>query len=99
MHTDRLQALRMASDFQQAHPRRQVGVAIVEDDTVFIDIANQGYDIVDRVGVPHRFETHAAAGRILHFRVLYVRSEEHTSELQSLMRLSYAVFCLPKKTT
>src|SRR3546814_1181569 len=28
-----------------------------------------------------------------------VRSEEHTSELQSLMRTSYAVFCLKKKTT
>src|SRR3546814_967882 len=27
------------------------------------------------------------------------RSEEHTSELQSLMRISYAVFCLEKKTT
>src|SRR3546814_3025735 len=27
------------------------------------------------------------------------RSEEHTSELQSLMRISYAVFCLPKKTS
>src|SRR3546814_1039243 len=31
-----------------------------------------------------------AAGRL--------RSEEHTSELQSLMRISYAVFCLKKKT-
>src|SRR3546814_2261616 len=28
-----------------------------------------------------------------------VRSEEHTSELQSLMRISYAVFCLKKKQT
>src|SRR3546814_3107255 len=28
-----------------------------------------------------------------------VRSEEHTSELQSLMRISYAVFCLQKKNT
>src|SRR3546814_7565135 len=28
-----------------------------------------------------------------------MRSEEHTSELQSLMRISYAVFCLKKKTT
>src|SRR3546814_3834739 len=28
----------------------------------------------------------------------YLRSEEHTSELQSLMRISYAVFCLKKKT-
>src|SRR3546814_5263994 len=27
------------------------------------------------------------------------RSEEHTSELQSLMRISYAVFCLKNKTT
>src|SRR3546814_7684174 len=29
---------------------------------------------------------------------IYERSEEHTSELQSLMRISYAVFCLKKKT-
>src|SRR3546814_3235140 len=29
---------------------------------------------------------------------LFLRSEEHTSELQSLMRISYAVFCLKKKT-
>src|SRR3546814_9380785 len=28
-----------------------------------------------------------------------LRSEEHTSELQSLMRISYAVFCLKKNTT
>src|SRR3546814_4688752 len=28
-----------------------------------------------------------------------IRSEEHTSELQSLMRISYAVFCLKKKRT
>src|SRR3546814_6335789 len=30
---------------------------------------------------------------------LFLRSEEHTSELQSLMRISYAVFCLKKKKT
>src|SRR3546814_5690478 len=29
--------------------------------------------------------------------IVVVRSEEHTSELQSLMRISYAVFCLKKK--
>src|SRR3546814_3750244 len=29
---------------------------------------------------------------------IHFRSEEHTSELQSLMRISYAVFCLKKKT-
>src|SRR3546814_10563712 len=32
------------------------------------------------------------------FLDIEVRSEEHTSELQSLMRISYAVFCLKKKT-
>src|SRR3546814_9243535 len=31
-------------------------------------------------------------------RLRHKRSEEHTSELQSLMRISYAVFCLKKKT-
>src|SRR3546814_1506591 len=33
------------------------------------------------------------------FHGLWTRSEEHTSELQSLMRISYAVFCLKKKNT
>src|SRR3546814_6771884 len=33
------------------------------------------------------------------FWALFHRSEEHTSELQSLMRISYAVFCLKKKNT
>src|SRR3546814_6894171 len=32
-------------------------------------------------------------------KLLSRRSEEHTSELQSLMRISYAVFCLKKKKT
>src|SRR3546814_6103598 len=36
---------------------------------------------------------------VLLFRLRSVRSEEHTSELQSLMRISYAVFCLKKKKT
>src|SRR3546814_8677343 len=31
--------------------------------------------------------------------IAWLRSEEHTSELQSLMRISYAVFCLTKKNT
>src|SRR3546814_10654905 len=35
---------------------------------------------------------------ICHASLLSCRSEEHTSELQSLMRISYAVFCLKKKT-
>src|SRR3546814_2795822 len=38
-------------------------------------------------------------GRQLDSAPASLRSEEHTSELQSLMRISYAVFCLKKKTT
>src|SRR3546814_10493717 len=40
---------------------------------------------------------HPGIGRIRP-RAGWRRSEEHTSELQSLMRISYAVFCLKKKT-
>src|SRR3546814_8369467 len=35
---------------------------------------------------------------IVHGMLCHSRSEEHTSELQSLMSISYAVFCLNKKT-
>src|SRR3546814_7626653 len=45
-----------------------------------------------------RLLLHAAGERLLGpLAVADVRSEEHTSELQSLMRISYAVFCLKKK--
>src|SRR3546814_4970461 len=41
-------------------------------------------------------ERHRAADEV-EPRVAHQRSEEHTSELQSLMRISYAVFCLKKQ--
>src|SRR3546814_7792545 len=41
----------------------------------------------------------APPGPLVHDKMIAPRSEEHTSELQSLMRISYAVFCLKKKTT
>src|SRR3546814_1018219 len=46
-------------------------------------------------------EPHTAKGYRSDFDLLIIvnRSEEHTSELQSLMRISYAVFCLKKKKT
>src|SRR3546814_10026207 len=43
-------------------------------------------------GVQHALRAAGRAGGVIH------RSEEHKDELQSLMRLSYAVFCLQKKT-
>src|SRR3546814_5913235 len=44
------------------------------------------FELPYQVNKPHLLE-----------KVAELRSEEHTSELQSLMRLSYAVFCLKKK--
>src|SRR3546814_4686270 len=48
-----------------------------------------------------RFAAMIATSTVVMFLLIYLntyRSEEHTSELQSLMRISYAVFCLKKKT-
>src|SRR3546814_8735230 len=56
-------------------------------------------DLLDRFGagfVAHDFPAKASP-RWVPGGIVYIRSEEHTSELQSLMRISYAVFCLKKK--
>src|SRR3546814_7099290 len=49
-------------------------------------------------GDAHHGEVHVVR-RVAGYKKIryYTRSEEHTSELQSLMRISYAVFCLKKK--
>src|SRR3546814_3080881 len=51
----------------------------------------------DRIRTPI---TDGSAGKpwVYRYKDIGARSEEHTSELQSLMRISYAVFCLKKKT-
>src|SRR3546814_2081178 len=67
------------------------GLAAVDDD-----------DVVGRRPPPQQFRHRlAAAGAEArdHHMIVQPRSEEHTSELQSLMRISYAVFCLKKKKT
>src|SRR3546814_4279742 len=48
--------------------------------------------------LPDHRRTRSRRTRALRGRRRLFRSEEHTSELQSLMRISYAVFCLKKKT-
>src|SRR3546814_1253689 len=47
--------------------------------------------------IDQEVERHVDVMRV--FTLVAERSEEHTSELQSLMRISYAVFCLKKKNT
>src|SRR3546814_6229908 len=53
---------------------------------------------LDRL-VGQRHTAHAAGHHHVGQHQIDRRSEEHTSELQSLMRISYAVFCLKKKKT
>src|SRR3546814_10542851 len=64
-----------------------------------VDAAEEGDLVVDH----HNLLMMAGADRMVivefEMNTRMIRSEEHTSELQSLMRISYAVFCLKKKTT
>src|SRR3546814_4703930 len=60
----------------------------VRPNVVILDLAMPGTDGIELL----RFLS-AERSRA---RILLMRSEEHTSELQSLMRISYAVFCLKK---
>src|SRR3546814_6081384 len=52
---------------------------------------------VPHIAIGHAIEQARIDGKTTG-RACRIRSEEHTSELQSLMRISYAVFCLQKKT-
>src|SRR3546814_4873459 len=54
--------------------------------------------VYSTVGDLARWQHALNTGRVIS-PALYARSEEHTSELQSLMRISYAVFCLKKTNT
>src|SRR3546814_8400113 len=71
------------------------------------EVARHGDDawaaVVLEVGRMHFHREARAVGAHVgdfdHVAVAAARSEEHTSELQSLMRISYAVFCLKKKNT
>src|SRR3546814_3015761 len=67
------------------------------------DEAPQAADHAALPALPPAFRIHDLSRRWVEFQMAdsfsAARSEEHTSELQSLMRISYAVFCLKKKNT
>src|SRR3546814_6553019 len=71
---------------------------ILSNDSLYLSIASgaPGFDAraIDGTSIRLVFKDRAAA---LPEHIADRRSEEHTSELQSLMRNSYAVFCLKKK--
>src|SRR3546814_10268457 len=90
--------IEVAAIFDQETNRQQMaGVKILRDPAqlggieaaVITDMRNP------QAAYEHMAET-IGADRV-YFPSLLRRSEEHTSELQSLMRISYAVFCLKKK--
>src|SRR3546814_5946824 len=62
----------------------------VHQHDVWLQVGDQPHGLLAVVGLTHHVEA------LIDHRA---RSEEHTSELQSLMRISYAVFCLKKKKT
>src|SRR3546814_10632067 len=73
---------------ESGHEHRRIALGL--DDDVPERVHHEGVPGVARGGLPDCHDVR---------RVLDRRSEEHTSELQSLMRISYAVFCLKKKKT
>src|SRR3546814_14392035 len=75
-------------------PRSTRTDTLVPYTTLFRSLA--GVDLPGEARVHHR---RGECGAAVALQALpEQRSEEHTSELQSLMRISYAVFCLKKKT-
>src|SRR3546814_6113285 len=81
---------------------RQIRHHIAEDDVVHVDDAAVQYTGQAGIGVDAKRGGDGGGAEIgVHQQGpdAGLRSEEHTSELQSLMRISYAVFCLKKKKT
>src|SRR3546814_7914145 len=84
--------------------RKLVDEKRIPDDVTIIVLTQAREDLIRRTvesaagakkAIVHLYNACAPAFRKIVFNMS--RSEEHTSELQSLMRISYAVFCLKKK--
>src|SRR3546814_7512765 len=99
------QVLALGNDDRTAEQRWMLLAPVIrerkgEHAQVFDQLRAQGFVRVRVDGVLHEIdEVPPLALRVKHTieAVIDRRSEEHTSELQSLMRISYAVFCLQKK--
>src|SRR3546814_1168258 len=71
----------------------QLEIRLVEADALHLDLLHVMHAVEHGIEAHHLAAVRIFAGRLAE------RSEEHTSELQSLIRISYAVFCLKKKNT
>src|SRR3546814_5530020 len=73
---------------------KDVRIDLASDISIFVGANNSG-----KTSASHALQLFNSASRdrfSIHDYSVDCRSEEHTSELQSLMRISYAVFCLKK---
>src|SRR3546814_8679213 len=91
-----------AEGAERLHQRmleRTGGIPVMMGSTA-VDAAIKAYGGIRRIGIitPYMPVGDANVRRFFEDQGYEVRSEEHTSELQSLMRISYAVFCLKQKT-
>src|SRR3546814_7109872 len=74
------------------------GELTIPGDNDAADLFTLTQELTAAAGLPaYEVSNHARPGEESRHNLTYWRSEEHTSELQSLMRISYAVFCLKKK--
>src|SRR3546814_8660688 len=76
-------------------PYRKVVNGKVTDEVEFLSAIEENEYVIAQANAPQDEKGNLTA----QFVACRQRSEEHTSELQSLMRISYAVFCLKKKKT
>src|SRR3546814_3570938 len=84
----------------QFHPRRARVVAVAADDAAALFLLIADIDLGRGFGereIGGAQPEHDVVAFEIGLEEGLERSEEHTSELQSLMRISYAVFCLKKK--
>src|SRR3546814_10582720 len=83
---------------QTARSRDMEPRALADEMSGFFKAMNDGLNIsYDRFIRTSEPDHHRASQAI--WQAMEARSEEHTSELQSLMRITYAAFCLKKKNT
>src|SRR3546814_5406241 len=92
--------LRCRLPHHEARDIEDVDAEILDDEPIALgEIGLRGIDVEPRSEGEAREEGRADPALVDHcLERADRRSEEHTSELQSLMRNSYAVFCLKKKT-
>src|SRR3546814_6822165 len=89
-------------DYSANHPEQivQDGASVAAPAIRYVEVPRRGFTFPSILKTTAVFLTGAAALFTWETAApegYRIRSEEHTSELQSLMRTSYAVFCLKKK--